>query len=218
MMNKSRDGWYAPLGGTISRHGRAYAACQICGDRSDSAFACLECTGHRSGKSLSVIYPISAYCTTACTAMEHTLQQARHTLGYYRSQKYWQDDLRAYQDPKYDAVRAFSFEKSGESRSFSKAEGEYPYPYKQRQREWERFWTERLEEAKPTSYAGAGTYRYPYLNLETGKPKLFQSDLTVTVPHPFHREFLKRDAENQFPSLWRTAEHRKGDGPGMASR
>ena len=47
--------------GTISRHGRAYAACQICGDRSDSAFACLECTGHRSGKSLSVIYPISAY-------------------------------------------------------------------------------------------------------------------------------------------------------------
>ena len=28
------------------------------------------------------------------------------------------------------------------------------------------------------------------------------ADLTVTVPHPFHREFLKKDAENQFPSLW----------------
>lgn len=124
--------------------------------------------------------------TTACTNMEHTLQQARHALGYYRSQKYWQDDLRAYQDSKYDAVRAFSFEKSEGCHSFSKVEGEYPYPYEQRQREWKRFWPEGLEEAKPPAYAGAGTYRYPYLNLENGETETvsvrFDRDCTAPVP------------------------------------
>ena len=118
--------------------------------------------------------------------MEHTLQQARHALGYYRSQKYWQDDLRAYQDSKYDAVRAFSFEKSEGCHSFSKVEGEYPYPYEQRQREWKRFWPEGLEEAKPPAYAGAGTYRYPYLNLENGETETvsvrFDRDCTAPVP------------------------------------
>ena len=139
MMNKSRDGWYAPLAARFQGMEEPMPLAR---------FAAIEAILHLLALNAPATDPAKAYLlftqyqligTTACTAMEHTLQQARHTLGYYRSQKYWQDDLRAYQDPKYDAVRAFSFEKSGESRSFSKAEGEYPYPYKQRQREWNDF-------------------------------------------------------------------------------
>lgn len=185
-MNKTKDGWYTPLGAQFQGIDEPMPLAR---------FAAIEAVLHLLALNAPATDPAKAYLlftqyqlidTTACTTMEHTLQQARHTLGYYRSQKYWQDDLRAYQAPKYDAVRAFSFEQSGESRSFSKAEGEYPYPYEQRQREWERFWTERLEEAKPTSYAGAGTYRYPYLNLETGETETvsvrFDSDCTAPVP------------------------------------
>lgn len=185
-MNKTKDGWYTPLAAQFQGIDEPMPLAR---------FAAIEAVLHLLALNAPATDPAKAYLlftqyqligTKVCTDMEHTLQQARHTLGYYRSQKYWQDDLRAYQAPKYDAVRAFSFEKSGESRSFSKAEGEYPYPYEQRQREWERFWTERLEEAKPTSYAGAGTYRYPYLNLETGETETvsvrFDSDCTAPVP------------------------------------
>ena len=185
-MNKTKDGWYTPLAAQFQGIDEPMPLAR---------FAAIEAVLHLLALNEPATDPAKAYLlftqyqligTTACTTMEHTLQQARHTLGYYRSQKYWQDDLRAYQAPKYDAVRAFSFEQSGESRSFSKAEGEYPCPYEQRQREWERFWTERLEEAKPTSYAGAGTYRYPYLNLETGETETvsvrFDSDCTAPVP------------------------------------
>ena len=66
---------------------------------------------------------------TRCSPLEHTLQQARFRLGYYRSQKYWQDDLREYRKKRYDAVRAFSIQQVDEKRSFSKAIGPYPYPY-----------------------------------------------------------------------------------------
>ena len=98
-------------------------------------FAAIEAVLHLLALNAPATDPAKAYLlftqyqligTTACTTMEHTLQQARHTLGYYRSQKYWQDDLRAYQAPKYDAVRAFSFEQSGESRRFPKQRGNIP--------------------------------------------------------------------------------------------
>lgn len=216
MMNKSRDGWYAPLAARFQGMEEPMPLAR---------FAAIEAILHLLALNAPATDPAKAYLlftqyqligTTACTAMEHTLQQARHTLGYYRSQKYWQDDLRAYQDPKYDAVRAFSFEKSGESRSFSKAEGEYPYPYKQRQREWERFWTERLEEAKPTSYAGAGTYRYPYLNLETGETETvsvrFDSDCTAPVPPGIPEKGRREPISVTLDELLNTAKEMAGDG------
>ena len=186
MMNKSKDGWYDPLAALFQGMEEPMPLAR---------FAAIEAVLHLLALNAPATDPAKAYLLftqyqligiTACTDMEHTLQQARHTLGYYRSQKYWQDDLRAYQAPKYDAVRAFSFEKSEKGHSFSKTEGEYPYPYEQRQREWGRFWPERLEEAKPPSYAGAGTYRYPYLNLGTGETETvtarFDSDCVVPVP------------------------------------
>lgn len=218
MMNKSRDGWYAPLAARFQGMEEPMPLAR---------FAAIEAILHLLALNAPATDPAKAYLlftqyqligTTACTAMEHTLQQARHTLGYYRSQKYWQDDLRAYQDPKYDAVRAFSFEKSGESRSFSKAEGEYPYPYKQRQREWERFWTERLEEAKPTSYAGAGTYRYPYLNLETGETETvsvrFDSDCTAPVPPGIPEKGRSEPISVTLDELLNTAKGMAGMHPG----
>lgn len=186
MVNKAKDGWYAPLAAQFQGMDEPMPLAR---------FAAIEAVLHLLALNAPAADPVKAYLlfaqyqligTTACTNMEHTLQQARHALGYYRSQKYWQDDLRAYQDSKYDAVRAFSFEKSEGCHSFSKVEGEYPYPYEQRQREWKRFWPEGLEEAKPPAYAGAGTYRYPYLNLENGETETvsvrFDRDCTAPVP------------------------------------
>lgn len=105
--------------------------------------------------------------TTQCSALEHTLQQARFHLGYYRSQKYWQDALQAYRKQRYDAVRAFSIQEVDGKRSFSKTTEPYPYPYEERKKEWSRFWPEVLERAKEPTYAETGTYRYTY-NLESG--------------------------------------------------
>ena len=186
MVNKAKDGWYAPLAAQFQGMDEPMPLAR---------FAAIEAVLHLLALNAPAADPVKAYLlfaqyqligTTACTNMEHTLQQARHALGYYRSRKYWQDDLRAYQDSKYDAVRAFSFEKSEGCHSFSKVEGEYPYPYEQRQREWKRFWPEGLEEAKPPAYAGAGTYRYPYLNLENGETETvsvrFDRDCTAPVP------------------------------------
>lgn len=182
MVNKDKDIWYAPLA----------AQFQSIEDPMPLArFAAIEAVLHLLALNAPAADPAKAYLlftqyqligTTACTDMEHILQQARHTLGYYRSQKYWQDDLRAYQDPKYDAVRAFSFGKLEDERSFSKTEGEYPYPYKERQKEWAQFWPEKIDAARLPSYAGTGTYRYPY-HLESGETETvsvrFDSDCTA---------------------------------------
>lgn len=97
--------------------------------------------------------------------MEHILQRARHRLGYYRSQKYWQDDLREYRESRYDAIRAFSFN----DMSFLKREDVYPYPYEDRKKEWSYFWPEHLDNSDSFSYAETGTYRYIYQNLKNGE-------------------------------------------------
>ena len=148
-----------------------------------SRFAAIEAVLHLLTLNAPDADPTKAYLlftqyqlidTTECTAMEHILQRARHTLGYYRSQKYWQDDLRDYRGPQYNAVRAFSFEELDGAVSFSKTEGRYPYPYEERQKEWEQFWPERFEDSRTPSYAGGGTYRYAYPNLESGEVETVQ--------------------------------------------
>lgn len=125
-MNKTKDGWYTPLAAQFQGIDEPMPLAR---------FAAIEAVLHLLALNAPATDPAKAYLlftqyqligTTACTDMEHTLQQARHTLGYYRSQKYWQDDLRAYQAPKYDAVRAFSFEKSGKVVRFPKQRGNIP--------------------------------------------------------------------------------------------
>jgi hypothetical protein len=129
---------------------------------------------------------------TSCTIMDYVLQAARGTLGRYRSQKCWQDHLQEYRDPKYNAVRAFSFEEHEGRVSFSKREEPYPYPYEERQKEWEDFWTECLEEPDPPEYAGAGTYRYEYQNLQSGERETVHVKLDQAYAQPVQRTILKK--------------------------
>lgn len=173
-MKDNKNVWYAPLSAQFQVIEEVMPL---------SRFAAIEAVLHLLTLNAPDADPTKAYLlftqyqligTTECTTMEHTLQQARHTLGYYRSQKYWQDDLRDYREPRYNAVRAFSFEELDGTVSFSKTEGTYPYPYEERQKEWARFWPECFEDSRTPPYAGAGTYRYVYPNLESGEVETVQ--------------------------------------------
>ena len=184
---KNKDVWYAPLAAQFQAIEEPMPIAR---------FAAIEAVLHLLALNAPDADPAKAYLlftqyqligTTACTDMEHTLQRARHKLGYYRSQKYWQDDLRDYQDSKYDAVRAFSFEELGGTTSFFKTGGTYPHPYEERQKEWMRFWPDHFEETTTPSYAGAGTYKYPYPNLENGELETVQVKFAndcITPPQP----------------------------------
>lgn len=185
MKTKNKDIWYAPLAAQFHVIEEPMPIVRFAAIEAVLHLLTLNAPGADPTKAYLLFTQYQLIGTTVCTDMEHTLQRARHTLGYYRSQKYWQDDLRDYQDPKYNAVRAFSFETSDEIVSFSKAEGAYPYPYKERQKEWTRFWPECSEQSTPSSYAGAGTYRYLYPNLDNGEVETvqvkFQNDRIVPI-------------------------------------
>ncbi|MHA5218527.1 pPIWI_RE_Z domain-containing protein [Dysosmobacter sp. Phy] len=167
MKNNDRNTWYAPLSAQFQLIEEAMPL---------SRFAAIEAVLYLLSLTAPDADPAKAYLlftqyqligTTHCSDLEHTLQQARFKLGYYRSQKYWQDDLREYRKKRYDAVRAFSIQQVDEKRSLSKAIGPYPYPYEERAKEWVRFWPERVEDLKAPTYAETGTYRYQY-SLESG--------------------------------------------------
>lgn len=173
-MKDNKNEWYEPLSAQFQVIEEAMPL---------SRFAAIEAVLHLLILNAPEADPNKAYLlftqyqligTTECTIMEHTLQQARRTLGYYRSKKYWQDDLRDYREPRYDAVRAFSFTELDGIVSFSKTEGACPYPYEERQKEWVCFWPECFEDSRNTSYAGAGTYRYAYSNIDSGEAETVQ--------------------------------------------
>jgi len=166
MKNKQTHLRYAPLAAQFER---------IDGPLPLYRFAAVEAVLHLLSLYAPKADPTKAYLlfaqyhqigTTACTAEAHILQRARQKLGYYRSQKTWQDDLNAYRDPRYAALRAFSFETTDGNSSFSKEEGPHPYPYAERQREWEGLWSEAEERLHTPLYAGAGTYTYFYSHPE----------------------------------------------------
>lgn len=168
MKNNNKDAWYAPLSAQFQR---------IEGAMPLPRFAAIEAVLYLLHLAAPDADPAKAYLlftqyqligATRCSPLEHTLQQARFRLGYYRSQKYWQDDLRVYRDSRYDAVRAFFIREADGKRSFSKISEPYPYPYEEREKEWARFWPENVENAKTPLCAGNGTYRYIY-NLESGE-------------------------------------------------
>ena len=167
MKNNDRNIWYAPLSAQFQLIEEAMPL---------SRFAAIEAVLYLLSLTEPDADPAKAYLlftqyqligTAKCSELEHTLQRARFKLGYYRSQKYWQDDLREYRKERYDAVRAFSIQQVDEKQSFSKVAGPYPYPYEEREKEWARFWPEYIEGVKTPAYADAGTYRYMY-SLESG--------------------------------------------------
>lgn len=107
--------------------------------------------------------------TAQCNAMDHLLQCARTTLGYYRSRKYWQDDLAEYCDARYTAIRAFSVTTDDDKASLSKAEPNYPHSYEKRCEEWGQFW-ESFGVRKPElPMAENGRFSYSYLASENGE-------------------------------------------------
>lgn len=159
-----------------------------------SRFAAIEAVLHLLSLNAPNADPTKAYLlftqyqiigTTECSPMEHTLQRARHMLGYYRSQKYWQDDLRAYRDQRYNAFRAFSVEETDGKASLSKVSETYPHPLVDRKKEWERFWPEHIENTAHPVYAGAGTYKYIRPNLEDGEAEAvsvkFDDEYTTAI-------------------------------------
>ncbi len=74
--------------------------------------------------------------TKQCGEMEHILQNARLGLGYYRSQKAWQDALKLYCAPKYAAYRAFTVEQQDDGAiSAFPAMDPIPYPFQDRLQE-----------------------------------------------------------------------------------
>ena len=90
-------------------------------------------------------------------------------MGYYRSKKYWQDDLRQYRESRYAAIRAFSFREKGGETSCFKSEEAYPYPYEKRREEWSQFWTEKTGRDSAVLYAEQGKYHYLYRNSDNGE-------------------------------------------------
>ena len=106
---------------------------------------------------------------TQCSTMDHLLQNARSTLGYYRSRKYWQDDFSKYCDSKYDAIRAFSITSDADGLHLSKAAPVYPYSYEKRCAEWERFWKVPSEKKQELPVAEDGKFSYIYQGNENGE-------------------------------------------------
>lgn len=106
---------------------------------------------------------------TQCSAMDHLLQNARHTLGYYRSRKYWQDDFSEYCDSKYAAIRAFSITSNADGLHLAKADPGYPYSYEKRCTEWNRLWNTAGEKKQELSVAEDGKFSYVYQGNENGE-------------------------------------------------
>ena len=103
MKNNDKNIWYAPLSAQFEHIEYAMPL---------SRFAAVEAVLYLVHLAAPDADPAKAYLlftqyqligATQCTPLEHTLQQARFRLGYYRSQKYWQDDLREYCKPCYDS-------------------------------------------------------------------------------------------------------------------
>lgn len=184
-MKNNQRVWYTPLSAQFQ---------MIEGAMPLSRFASVEAVLYLLSLNAPDADPTKAYLlftqyhligTTACTDMEHTLQRARYTLGFYRSQKCWQDDLRNYREHRYDAFRAFSFIENNGAISFFKAEDTYPYPYKEREKEWKLFWPECINNSSSPVYAGAGKYTYIYPNIEDGEVE--------TVSVKFDSEYVPPD-------------------------
>jgi len=169
MKKNNQDVWYASLSAQFQMIDDAMPLSRFAAIEAVLYLLMLNAPNADPAKAYLLFTQYQLIGTTECTPMEHTLQRARHTLGYYRSQKYWQDDLRDYREQRYDAVRAFSLKEVDGILSFSKAEDTYPYPYEEREKEWKRFWPEHIDASSSPSYAGKGTYKYVYPNPESGE-------------------------------------------------
>ena len=151
MMNKSRDGWYAPLAARFQGMEEPMPLARFAAIEAILHFASpLNAPATDPAKAYLLFTQYQLIGTTACTAMEHTLQQARHIGLLSFSKNTGRMICGHIRIRKYDAVRAFSFEKSGKVVRFPKQRGNIPIRISSAKGSGNDFWTERLEEAKPT--------------------------------------------------------------------
>lgn len=97
------------------------------------------------------------------TADDNKLQNARYTLGRYRSRKYWQDDLEEYRNSLYEGMRAFAFIVKDGKTILKKNQEKFPYSYNDRMSEWEKFWNHAYNCKEEYPMANEGNYFY-YVN------------------------------------------------------
>lgn len=168
-MKYNQDLWYEPLSAQFEAVENTMSLSRFAAVEAVLYLLFLNAPDADPSKAYLLFTQYQLISTVKCTAMEHTLQRARYMLGYYRSQKYWQDDFREYRNSRYDAFRAFSFNENNGDLSFFKAKDTYPYPYEKREKEWTKFWPEHIENLNSPDYADMGTYRYVYPNLEDGE-------------------------------------------------
>lgn len=171
MHHNDKKSWYAPLAPQYQIVENAMPLYR---------FAAVEAVLHLLSLNAPDACPEKAYLlftqyqligNTERSPIEYLLQRARDSLGYYRSQKYWLDDLKAYREERYHAFRAFSFKKENEKTAFCKAPENYPYPYQSRLKEWERLWTEEIDEYASQAFANTGVYHYWFPCPENGEPE-----------------------------------------------
>ncbi len=91
---------------------------------------------------------------------DYQLCMARKTLGFYRSKKYWQDDLQSYCSEEYDGIRAFDFIEDNGRTLLIKNTASFPYSYNDRMAEWERFWNSTYAQKESYPMADRGSYFY----------------------------------------------------------
>ncbi len=175
-MKNNQNLWYAPLSAQFPKAEGTMSLYRFAAVEAVLYLLSLNAPDADPKKAYLLFTQYQLISTEKCTAMEHTLQRARYILGCYRSQKYWQDDLCKYRNSRYDAFRAFSFKENDVALSFFRTEEKYPYPYEKRKKEWEKFWPEHIEDSNSPVYAGTGTYRYIYPNLENGEAETVYVD------------------------------------------
>ncbi len=163
-MNKTeKKNWYEPL---------AAQFCSIPNAMARDRFAAIEAILHLLLTHSPAANPSKAYLllaqyqligATQCTMLDHQLQCARRTLGFYRSRKLWEDYFTEYCNPKYAGVRAFSIVTDSNGTHIERVETPYPYNYEKRYAEWQYFWTD-AHERKP-NFPAAENGRYSYIHL-----------------------------------------------------
>ena len=113
-MKNNKNVWYAPL---LAQFQAIEDAMPL------SRFAAIEAVLHLLTLTAPDVDPTKAYlCSPNINLLVPKSARPWNILcsrldahwGYYRSQKYWQDDLRDYREPRYHAVRAFHLKTSME--------------------------------------------------------------------------------------------------------
>lgn len=192
MAKKDTNAWYLPL---QAYYGRIENAMPI------ERFAAIEAVLYLLLSHADVPEPEKAYLLFSQyqligmnegSAADYQLQAARYTLGYYRSRKYWQDDLEMYRDSIYEGIRAFDFIDEDGKTILKENPAKFPYSYSERKIEWEKFWSIACNGKEAYPMAGEGNYFYYTTSKE-------DADKSEKIKVAFSKPSLRTYAANDIP-------------------